>query len=143
MNLFSYSMPITTTKQYMSIMFVLFVVQFSLAFGCLSFTQPQVVSLASDGWDSSNSLVRHRAEHFWSCCGFNRTEERCFLKCCFHSPDCQCPPCKEFIVDSIDHALNLTGWLGLLFSVTEFLGVWLTIRYRNQKDPRSDPSAFL
>lgn len=25
----------------------------------------------------------------------------------------------------------------------QFLGVWLTVRYRNQKDPRANPSAFL
>lgn len=25
----------------------------------------------------------------------------------------------------------------------QFVGVWLTVRYRNQKDPRANPSAFL
>lgn len=129
--------------QYMVILFLLFVVQFSIAFGCLSFTNQQKYSLASSGWTSASNKDRHRAEKFWSCCGFDTVKDYCSSKCCLYSPDCQCPPCDSFIVEAIDSGLSITGWLGLLFSFTEFIGVWLTIRYRNQKDPRSDPSAFL
>ena len=127
----------------MVILFALFVVQFSLAFGCLSFSPEQKQGLASSGWTSSSSKTRARAQRLWSCCGFHSVEDSCSKSCCLHSPDCQCPPCEPFIVESISHGLSITGWVGLLFSLTEFLGVWLTVRYRNQKDPRKDPSAFL
>lgn len=30
-----------------------------------------------------------------------------------------------------------------LMSLFQILGVWLAMRYRNQKDPRANPSAFL
>lgn len=72
-----------------------------------------------------------------------------------------------------DEALKILGGVGLFFSFTEvtggrvprfggltfwggrhcsappsprllqILGVWLAMRYRNQKDPRANPSAFL
>jgi tetraspanin-13/31 len=124
-------------------LFILFVVQFSLGFGCLSFSSDQKFSIATNGWNASTYHERHRAEKYWSCCGFDQVEEYCSSKCCFFSPDCQCPPCQSFIVDAIDSGLNVTGWLGILSSCTELIGVWLTIRYRNMKDPKSHPSAFL
>lgn len=29
------------------------------------------------------------------------------------------------------------------FALLQIIGVWLALRYRNQKDPRANPSAFL
>jgi uncharacterized protein YneF (UPF0154 family) len=31
----------------------------------------------------------------------------------------------------------------ILVFLLQILGVWLAVRYRNQKDPRANPSAFL
>ena len=41
--------------------------------------------------------------------------------------------------------LALTVSPGLIFASlpSQILGVWLAVRYRNQKDPRANPSAFL
>jgi len=44
---------------------------------------------------------------------------------------------------AVNTTLNSAGGLGLFFSFTEIIGVCLAIRYRNQKDPRANPSAFL
>uniref|UniRef100_A0AAR2JIK2 Tetraspanin 31 n=1 Tax=Pygocentrus nattereri TaxID=42514 RepID=A0AAR2JIK2_PYGNA len=54
-----------------------------------------------------------------------------------------CPTCGKKMLDHASEALRILGGVGLFFSFTEILGVWLAMRYRNQKDPRANPSAFL
>uniref|UniRef100_A0A8D2D675 Tetraspanin 31 n=1 Tax=Sciurus vulgaris TaxID=55149 RepID=A0A8D2D675_SCIVU len=54
-----------------------------------------------------------------------------------------CQMCGEKFLKHSDEALKILGGVGLFFSFTEILGVWLAMRFRNQKDPRANPSAFL
>ncbi|KAK4806734.1 hypothetical protein QYF61_007532 [Mycteria americana] len=58
-------------------------------------------------------------------------------------PHAKCLTCGEKMLQHLDEALKILGGVGLFFSFTEILGVWLAMRYRNQKDPRANPSAFL
>ncbi|KAF4794235.1 Tetraspanin-13 [Turdus rufiventris] len=55
----------------------------------------------------------------------------------------QCRPCAPIMEEYAGMVLRFVGGIGLFFSFTEILGVWLTYRYRNQKDPRANPSAFI
>uniref|UniRef100_A0A4W4E6Z3 Uncharacterized protein n=1 Tax=Electrophorus electricus TaxID=8005 RepID=A0A4W4E6Z3_ELEEL len=55
----------------------------------------------------------------------------------------QCEPCSVKLQAHVEDALNVVGGVSLFFSFTEILGVWLSYRYRNQKDPRSNPGAFI
>uniref|UniRef100_A0A8U7NY43 Tetraspanin 31 n=1 Tax=Corvus moneduloides TaxID=1196302 RepID=A0A8U7NY43_CORMO len=67
------------------------------------------------------------------------------------TPQCQfppggvppCPPCAPQLLQHSDQALKILGGVGLFFSFTEVLGVWLALRFRNQRDPRANPRAFL
>uniref|UniRef100_A0A8C5FL89 Tetraspanin 31 n=1 Tax=Gadus morhua TaxID=8049 RepID=A0A8C5FL89_GADMO len=54
-----------------------------------------------------------------------------------------CLQCGDMMLDHASEVLKILGGVGLFFSFTEILGVWLAVRYRNQKDPRANPSAFL
>uniref|UniRef100_A0A8C3AF50 Tetraspanin 31 n=1 Tax=Cyclopterus lumpus TaxID=8103 RepID=A0A8C3AF50_CYCLU len=54
-----------------------------------------------------------------------------------------CYTCGDMMLTHATEALKILGGVGLFFSFTEILGVWLAVRYRNQKDPRANPSAFL
>uniref|UniRef100_A0A8D3E2U5 Tetraspanin 31 n=1 Tax=Scophthalmus maximus TaxID=52904 RepID=A0A8D3E2U5_SCOMX len=54
-----------------------------------------------------------------------------------------CYSCGDKMLNHATEALKILGGVGLFFSFTEILGVWLAVRYRNQKDPRANPSAFL
>uniref|UniRef100_A0AAY5KKU1 Tetraspanin 31 n=1 Tax=Esox lucius TaxID=8010 RepID=A0AAY5KKU1_ESOLU len=54
-----------------------------------------------------------------------------------------CYTCGDKMLQHATEALKILGGVGLFFSFTEILGVWLAVRYRNQKDPRANPSAFL
>ncbi|KAH7945271.1 hypothetical protein HPB49_008845 [Dermacentor silvarum] len=142
--------------QYMVILFLLFVVQFSVACACLAMTEDQERELASQGWKKASPAVRAQAERLFRCCGFERnaSDPTAELQC-EHVPTC-CPPqeippngtcecegCWSALHQAIRNGLKITGGIGMFFSFTEFIGVWLTVRYRNQKDPRANPSAFL
>lgn len=85
---------------------------------------------------------------------------------CFHSsPSPSCPTCSSIMQEHAGQVLQFVGGIGLFFSFTEvgkqmhikvlqmwdlnalmppqIFGVWLAHRYRNTKDPRSNPGAFL
>ncbi|XP_034748656.1 tetraspanin-13b [Etheostoma cragini] len=97
---------------YMIVLFMVFIVQFSVSSACLAINREQQVR-------STASL-----------------SPACF-------PNNSCSPCADKIQEHAGEVLRFVGGIGLFFSFTEILGVWLTYRYRNQKDPRANPSAFL
>ncbi|XP_035933882.1 tetraspanin-31 isoform X2 [Halichoerus grypus] len=72
-----------------------------------------------------------------SCLAINRSKQIC------KSRSSTCQMCGEKFLKHSDEALKILGGVGLFFSFTEILGVWLAMRFRNQKDPRANPSAFL
>ncbi|XP_017753961.1 PREDICTED: tetraspanin-13 isoform X1 [Eufriesea mexicana] len=140
---------------YMIILFLLFLIQFSIACACLAVNTKQQEQLAEQGWQHVIDELKIKVETTFNCCGFNGTEnalmnssdpQSCKNKLCCQYPtdtDCECSTCMQKLQSTIDYAFKLCGSMGLFFSFTEFVGVWLTVRYRNQKDPRANPSAFL
>ncbi|XP_034248804.1 tetraspanin-31 isoform X2 [Thrips palmi] len=126
---------------YMVILFMLFLVQFSVACACLAVNKEQQRSWAKSGWDGVSEDFKKKVEETFSCCDFEKS-----LNTTSAPKNCPQPhmqPCIDKLQTTIDHAFKLCGGIGLFFSFTEFVGVWLTVRYRNQKDPRANPSAFL
>ncbi|XP_013203046.1 tetraspanin-13 [Microtus ochrogaster] len=103
---------------YMIILLLVFIVQFSVSCACLALNQDQQC-----GFRSYNPNVTCPA----SCAKMTH----------------KCLPCAPIIEAYAGEVLRFVGGIGLFFSFTEILGVWLTYRYRNQKDPRANPSAFL
>ncbi|CAD6992782.1 tetraspanin-13 isoform X2 [Ceratitis capitata] len=134
---------------YMIILFMLFLIQFSIASSCLAVNSEQQKEFAEEGWNNVPDSIRHQVQESFFCCGFNTTNSgtQCEVlntNCCSGDLiNCSCPPCLPVLEDKINFAFKLCGGLGIFFSFTEFIGVWLTVRYRNQKDPRGLPSAFL
>ncbi|GIY17114.1 tetraspanin-31 [Caerostris darwini] len=144
---------------YMIILFMLFVVQFSIACACLAFNEDQQHKLAYEGWHQAPMDLRNETQIYFNCCGFQNASlpdnDPMKAPSCSSVPFCQesldnMKLCEESgdtcwmkLQNVINNALKITGGVGLFFSFTEFLGVWLTVRYRNQKDPRSNPHAFL
>lgn len=55
----------------------------------------------------------------------------------------KCPYCTDVIPPMTSSIIEATGGIGLFFSFTEMLGVWLAVRFRNQKDPKANPNQFL
>ncbi|XP_012251629.1 tetraspanin-13 isoform X2 [Athalia rosae] len=150
---------------YMVILFLLFLVQFSIACACLAVNSEQQEQLAEEGWKRVGPELKAKVQTTFTCCGFenslNTTRDptmnhpscdivnkicaaRCSTSPSAAEKDCNvCDGCMYKLQSTIDYAFKLCGGIGLFFSFTEFVGVWLTVRYRNQKDPRANPSAFL
>ncbi|XP_060051010.1 tetraspanin-31 isoform X3 [Erinaceus europaeus] len=98
-------------------------------------------------WRVMSNKTQHELERSFDCCGlFNLTtlHQQDYAFC---AASCRkwktCQLCGEKFLKHSDEALKILGGVGLFFSFTEILGVWLAMRFRNQKDPRANPSAFL
>lgn len=155
---------------YMIVLFLLFLLQFSLACACLAVNSEQELKIARTGWSVANNRLKQNVQYGFDCCGFqdvalNSSEPlghpSCDgLTCCVdHEADpccststsnitnadvtCHCQLCADKLKNKIHDAFSGSGGIGLFFSFTEIVGVWLAMRYRNQKDPRANPSAFL
>lgn len=94
------------------------------------------------GWNNTAS-ARNDIQRNLNCCGFRNynPNDTCPASCAKSSQ--KCSSCAPIIGEYAGEVLRFVGGIGLFFSFTEILGVWLTYRYRNQKDPRANPSAFL
>lgn len=143
---------------YIVILFLLFIIQFSVSIACLAFTENQVESVIESAWlgeggSPVKDSVRMDAENYFNCCGWpssttptpspiNSTLTQCTAQC-ETDKEQTCLTCKDVIPGKSAYVLEATGGIGLFFSLTEMLGVWLAVRYRNQKDPKANPSQFL
>ncbi|PIO68239.1 hypothetical protein TELCIR_09983, partial [Teladorsagia circumcincta] len=93
------------------------------------------------GWKKSDAAVKWDAQKAFNCCGLERgtqgSAECRKLQCWNH-----CEPCLPIIVDVTSNNLSRVGLLGLFFSFTELVGVWLAYRFRNTRDPKIDPETL-
>ncbi|KAM9830132.1 tetraspanin-31 [Syngnathus typhle] len=135
---------------YMVILFIVFLFQFGVSCSCLAMNRSQQEGLLNSAWGMLENNTKTDLESQLNCCGFlNVTSKReQFEKDWQNCPAlCKnttlCYTCGDVMQHHASEALNILGGVGLFFSFTEILGVWLAVRYRNQKDPRANPSAFL
>ncbi|EGI65750.1 Tetraspanin-31 [Acromyrmex echinatior] len=147
---------------YMLILFLLFLIQFSIACACLAVNTKQQEQLAEQGWRRVGPDLRAKVQTTFNCCGFNITtqvdhpggscDEVNKICCPSNDPPCTCPPCMHKLQSTIDYAFKLCGSIGLFFSFTETRKIhelilvlsssltpspsFLARRYRNQLDPQ-------
>ncbi|KAI4887921.1 hypothetical protein NFI96_022439 [Prochilodus magdalenae] len=135
--------------QYMVILFIVFLFQFGVSCSCLAMNRNQQEVLLNSTWNIMSNKTRGELELKLDCCGlFNNTLsqtvfEQDVASCPVQNTCKNCLTCGQKMLDHASEALRILGGVGLFFSFTEILGVWLAMRYRNQKDPRANPSAFL
>ncbi|KAJ8016994.1 hypothetical protein DPEC_G00013160 [Dallia pectoralis] len=135
---------------YMIILFLVFVVQFGVSCSCLAMNQGQQEKLLNSTWSLMSNNTKGELERQLDCCGlFNTTlgQQQFTQDMSSCTAPCKgkdiCYTCGDKMLQHATEALKILGGVGLFFSFTEILGVWLAVRYRNQKDPRANPSAFI
>ncbi|KAL7399038.1 hypothetical protein ABVT39_018986 [Epinephelus coioides] len=136
---------------YMVILFIVFLFQFGVSCSCLAMNRGQQEALLNSAWGMLVNNTKTHLETQLDCCGllnvtasrvqFDQDLQNCPASC--KKTPLGCYTCGEKMLDHATEALKILGGVGLFFSFTEILGVWLAVRYRNQKDPRANPSAFL
>ncbi|KAI1892298.1 hypothetical protein AGOR_G00131900 [Albula goreensis] len=136
---------------YMVILFFIFLFQFGVSCSCLAMNREQQENLLNSTWGYMHNETKSSLETQLNCCGLlNTTSDRALFDRDFQQCDAPCKhtgrpciPCGDTMLMHSAKALRILGGVGLFFSFTEILGVWLAARYRNQRDPRANPSAFL
>ncbi|XP_068186698.1 tetraspanin-31 [Antennarius striatus] len=135
---------------YMVILFVVFLFQFGVSCSCLAMNRSQQETLLKSAWGLLEDKVKIDLEIQLDCCGLlNSTDTQAQFEKDLHNCTALCKKknvcytCGDMMLIHASEALKILGGVGLFFSFTEILGVWLAVRYRNQKDPRANPSAFL
>nr|XP_014424117.1 tetraspanin-31 [Pelodiscus sinensis] len=139
---------------YMVILGLVFLFQLGVSCSCLALNTSRQERLFTAAWNILGNSTRKDIEVKLNCCGLlNNTSDAlamqtfqadysaCKAVCKVNMT--RCPKCGEKMLKHSDEALKILGGVGLFFSFTEILGVLLAMRYRNQKDPRANPSAFL
>ncbi|XP_062401466.1 tetraspanin-31-like [Sardina pilchardus] len=135
---------------YMLILFLVFLFQFGTSCSCLAISKDQQVKLLNSSWTFLGSDMQQSLEVNLDCCGFlnttdsmaqfNKDIDACKAACKVKK---ECSTCGDRMLRHSGKVLKILGGVGLFFSFTQIFGVWLAMRYRNQKDPRSNASAFL
>lgn len=113
---------------YMVVLFILFILQFSIACACLAVNEETQLSLAQKGWNSSSDATKTEVQNLFKCCGFDNSTITSNCPACSVSP---CPYCKEKLESTINYAFRVSGGIGLFFSFTEILGFSVAYRFRN------------
>lgn len=129
---------------YMIILFLVFLIQFFVAVACLAISEPQLTTIIEKAWkleSLSNSTRITAAKHF-SCCNPPLICSEDSVDWC-GAPKASCEDCFTVIPQSSKTALHVAGAVGLFFSFTEFFGVWLTLRFRNLRDPKYNNRNFI
>lgn len=123
---------------YMVVLFILFVVQFSIACACLAVDDPTQIAIAKTGWHNSGNETRDNVQKIFGCCAFedkaNETHPICPESC---GGDSGCPTCMEKLHGVINSGFRVSGGIGLFFSFTELLGFTVAYRFRNMANPNT------
>lgn len=141
---------------YFVVLFLLFLIQFSVSIACLALSKSDERALLQTAWNNSESDVKDTAQTIFHCCGWDEADlnnvnitDHCEqIKTCVKDPTADsklppCQPCSLIITERASTLLVATGGIGFFFSLMELMGVYLAVRYRNQKDPKANPSQFL
>ncbi|GMR41137.1 hypothetical protein PMAYCL1PPCAC_11332, partial [Pristionchus mayeri] len=87
---------------YMIILFVVFVVQCSVALACLGEVSPiSLEEVISAGWKAATPATVYDAERAFGCCGLRNageTTSSCEKLTCYSSG---CPPCLKTMIESV------------------------------------------
>jgi len=140
---------------YMIILFLLFIIQFSISIACLSVNQGQKDTILAGAWARSDR-IKTDVQNIMGCCSYddyNVTHPSCYglnhgphncgcdqeEECCGYNVtdyagSCGCEYCKNVIETYMDKGLHASGGLGLFFCFTEIVGIVLAFRYRNMPD---------
>jgi len=125
---------------YMVILFLIFIIQFSVSCAALATSEETEKTLVQDGWNKVSDDVKFSAEKIFNCCGLNLADQnttgyQCEELDCFKTKNSDCQACFQTIEDKVGAAFNYIGGLGLFFSFTELIGGVVACRYRNLVDP--------
>ncbi|KAK7944532.1 hypothetical protein WMY93_000260 [Mugilogobius chulae] len=123
---------------YMIILFLVFVMQFSISCACLTLNKQQQDHLLEAGWNRSEATQRD-VERNLNCCGFTHqvNNSTCAASC--HQAALVLSAVRRHHHRYTGDILRFVGGIGLSSASQRSWAFGLAHRFRNQKDPRKPP----
>lgn len=142
----------------MIILFFVCVAQITFGLANISISSEDQDDMAKQRWMLSDDIIKEKLQLEFVCCTFDKTyysfqdawdQSPCadFIHriCCDESSnsDCSYCACRYKMQNTLNIIFKLYGGLAIFFGLVQIIGVAITVRYRNQKSPRSQAGAFL
>lgn len=124
---------------YVILLSILFLFQFILACTYLTIRGERKYELLKNNYQNT----RDRIQSKYNCCGFdnqtqfNRTEVCAKLSCCLPSDSCceTLPLCYGLLREELDKNFKTIGSIMLIFTLTQIIAIYITLRFRNMRNP--------
>jgi tetraspanin-13/31 len=124
---------------YVILLFVLFLFQFILACTYLTIRGEKKYNLLKNNYDQTRDHIQSK----YNCCGFdnatqfNRREICQKLPCCQSGGSCceSSPMCYALLQRELDKNLKIVGSVMLIFTLTQIIAIYITLRFRNIRNP--------
>ena len=124
---------------YVILLLILFLFQFILACTYLTLRDEKKYELLKDNYQNS----RDRIQLKYNCCGFdnsssfNRSQSCGNLPCCQSIDHCceNAPMCYGLLNNQLNQNLKIIGSIMLVFTLTQIVAVYMTLRFRNIRNP--------
>ena len=124
---------------YVILLSILFLFQFILACTYLTIRGERKYELLKNNYQNT----RDRIQLKYNCCGFdnqtqfNRTEICAKLSCCLPSGSCceTLPLCYGLLREGLDKNFKTIGSIMLIFTLTQIIAIYITLRFRNMRNP--------
>ncbi|CAF1202815.1 unnamed protein product [Adineta ricciae] len=124
---------------YIILLTILFLFQFILACTYLTIRGEKKYGLLKSSYQKSTDSIQSK----YQCCGFDNSTEfdrkqTCAnLPCCKSSDQCceSLPMCHSLLEETLNKNLKIIGSIMLVFTLTQIIAVYLTLKFRNLRNP--------
>ncbi|CAF0920556.1 unnamed protein product [Adineta steineri] len=124
---------------YIILLSILFLFQFILACTYLTIRGEKNYNLLKSNYQKSTDNIQLK----YNCCGFdnatkfNRKETCKKLPCCQSSDQCceTLTMCYPLLSHELDKNLKIIGSIMLIFTLTQIIAIYMTLKYRNIRNP--------
>jgi len=124
---------------YVILLFILFLFQFILACTYLTIRGEKKYDLLKTNYQKTIDGIQLK----YNCCGFdnltnfNRNQTCQNLPCCQSSNQCceTMPMCYLLLTHELDKNLKIIGSIMLIFTLTQIIAIYMTLKFRNIRNP--------
>ena len=124
---------------YVILLSILFLFQFILACTYLTIRGEKKYDLLKSNYQKSTNSIQSK----YNCCGFDNATSFIRNQTCQNLPCCQTanqccenlPMCYTLLTNELDKNFKIIGSIALIFTLTQIVAVYMTLRFRNIRNP--------
>lgn len=124
---------------YILLLFISFLFQFILACTYLAIRGGKKYDLLKNNYQKSTEKIQLK----YNCCGFDNSTNFIRNQTCQNLPCCQslnqccetAPMCYSLLTHELDKNLKTIGSIMLIFTLTQIIAIYMTLKFRNIRNP--------